>query len=131
MSLTENRVRLSGFLADKPSDRKTQTGGAVMKLRIGTTESWKGENGEWKEHTEWHDVVVFKDRVVARFKKDKAEKGDFVRVLGKLRTKKWTDKDGNDRYSTEIHVGSIEHECILIRTKKRPLARNGGNVGDG
>lgn len=99
-----NKVQIIGHLGADPEIRSFQNGGRVANLRIATSESWKDKNtGERQERTEWHTVAVLNDGlvgVVERF----LRKGSKVYVEGKLATRKWQDKDGNDRYSTEVQL---------------------------
>jgi single-strand DNA-binding protein len=99
-----NKVILIGHLGQDPEVRALPSGSSIANLRIATTESWKDkQSGEFKEQTEWHTVVLFgrTAEVAAEYLK----KGSQVFIEGRLRTRKWQDKTGNDRYSTEI-VGS-------------------------
>ena len=96
-----NKVILVGNLGQKPEMRYTQTNTAVATLSIATSESWKDkESGEQREKTEWHRVVFFGK--LAEIAEQYLDKGSQIYVEGKLRTNKWQDKDGNDRYTTEI-----------------------------
>ena len=99
-----NKVILIGHLGQDPEVRALPSGSSIANLRIATTESWKDkQSGEFKEQTEWHTVVLFgrTAEVAAEYLK----KGWQVFIEGRLRTRKWQDKEGRDRYSTEI-VGS-------------------------
>jgi single-strand DNA-binding protein len=96
-----NKVILIGHLGQDPDVRALPSGSSIANLRIATTESWKDkQSGEFKEATEWHTVVLFgrTAEVAAEYLK----KGAQVYIEGRLRTRKWQDKTGNDRYSTEI-----------------------------
>ncbi|HTY95350.1 MAG TPA: single-stranded DNA-binding protein [Steroidobacteraceae bacterium] len=96
-----NKVILIGNLGQDPEVRALPSGSSIANLRIATTESWKDkQSGEAKEQTEWHTVVLFgrTAEVAAEYLK----KGSQVYIEGRLRTRKWQDKSGNDRYSTEI-----------------------------
>ncbi|HEY4341652.1 MAG TPA: single-stranded DNA-binding protein [Steroidobacteraceae bacterium] len=96
-----NKVILIGHLGQDPEVRALPSGSSIANLRIATTESWKDkQSGEFKEQTEWHTVVLFgrTAEVAAEYLK----KGSQVFIEGRLRTRKWQDKTGNDRYSTEI-----------------------------
>lgn len=99
-----NKVILIGNLGKDPEVRYTAGGSAVANLRIATTESWKDkQSGEKKEATEWHSVVLFGK--LGEIAGEYLKKGRTVYIEGRLQTRKWQDKDGADRYSTEI-VGS-------------------------
>ena len=97
-----NKVMLIGNLGADPEVRSFQNGGKVCNLRVATSESWKDRNtGERQEHTEWHTVAIFSEGLVGvaeRFLK----KGSKVYLEGSLRTRKWQDQSGQDRYSTEV-----------------------------
>ena len=94
-----------GHLGADPEVKSFQNGGRIANMRIATSESWKDKaTGERKERTEWHSVSVQNDGlvgVVERF----LRKGSKVYIEGQLRTRKWQDKDGNDRYTTEVVLG--------------------------
>ena len=111
-----NKVILVGNLGADPEQRFLQNGDAVCNINVATSESWKDKHtGDKKEATEWHRVVFF--RRLAEIAGQYLTKGSSVYVEGSLRTRKWQDKDGSDRYTTEI-VGS---EMKML----------GGKSGDG
>lgn len=105
MAGSVNKVILIGNLGQDPEVKSFQNGGRIANLRIATSENWKDKNtGERKERTEWHSVVLQSDGLVGvaeRF----LRKGSKVYIEGQLRTRKWQDQSGNDRYTTEISVG--------------------------
>jgi len=105
MAGSVNKVILVGNLGADPEVKSFQNGGRIANLRIATSESWKDKaTGERKERTEWHSVVLQSDGLVGvaeRF----LRKGSKVYIEGQLRTRKWQDQNGNDRYTTEISVG--------------------------
>lgn len=99
-----NKVELIGNLVNDPEIRYMPSGGAVANLSIATTESWKDKTtGEKKEQTEWHRVVIFGK--LAEIAGEYLRKGSKVFIEGSLRTRKWQDQAGVDRYTTEINVG--------------------------
>ena len=101
MSRGVNKVILVGNLGQKPEIRYTATQTAVANLSIATTESWKDkESGENRDKTEWHRVVFFGN--LAEIAEKYLDKGSSVYVEGKIQTRKWQDKDGNDRWTTEV-----------------------------
>ena len=103
MSRGINKVILIGNLGQDPEVRYTQSGDAVVTISLATSESWKDKNtGEAQERTEWHRVVFFGK--VAEVVEKYLTKGSKVYVEGQLRTRKWQDKDGQDRYTTEVVV---------------------------
>jgi single-strand DNA-binding protein len=102
-----NKVILVGNLGQDPQSRAMPSGKAVVNLRIATTDQWRDkQTGENKENTEWHTVVMF-DRL-AEIAAEYLRKGSQVYIEGKLRTRKWQDKEGNDRYSTEIVANDMQ-----------------------
>lgn len=107
MAGSVNKVILVGNLGADPEVKSFQNGGRIANLRIATSESWKDKNtGERKERTEWHSVAINSDglvNVVERF----LRKGSKVYIEGQLRTRKWQDQGGQDRYTTEISVGGM------------------------
>ena len=107
MAGSVNKVIIVGNLGADPEVKSFQNGGRIANLRIATSETWKDKaTGERKERTEWHSVVLQSDGLVGvaeRFLK----KGSKVYIEGQLRTRKWQDQNGNDRYTTEVSVGGI------------------------
>ena len=102
-----NKVILVGNLGQDPQSRAMPSGKAVVNLRVATTDQWRDkQTGENKENTEWHTVVMF-DRL-AEIAAEYLRKGSQVYIEGKLRTRKWQDKEGNDRYSTEIVANDMQ-----------------------
>lgn len=102
-----NKVILIGNLGVDPEIRYTPGGNAVANVRIATNESWKDKNsGEKQERTEWHNVVFWGR--LAEIVGEYLKKGSSVYVEGRLQTRKWQDKEGNDRYSTEIVANDMQ-----------------------
>jgi len=113
-----NRVQLIGNVGQDPEIRRTQDGRPIANLSIATSESWKDKNsGEKKEKTEWHRVVVFNEglcRVIEQYVK----KGDRLFLEGKLRTRKWTDQAGVEKYSTEVVLENFDWRLLMLSGKK-------------
>lgn len=102
-----NKVILIGNVGQDPEVKQLQTGNAVCNLSIATSEKWKDKaTGDRKEHTEWHRVSLFGR--LAEIAGEYVRKGSKLYVEGRLRTRKWQDKDGNDRYTTEILGDSLQ-----------------------
>lgn len=102
-----NKVILVGNLGQDPEVRYTSGGAPVANLRIATSESWKDRSsGERVERTEWHTVVLFGK--LAEIAQQYLRKGQQVYIEGRLQTRKWQDRDGNDRYSTEIVASDMQ-----------------------
>jgi len=107
MAGSVNKVILIGNLGQDPEVKSFQNGGRIANLRIATSENWKDKNtGERKERTEWHTVVLQSEGLVGVAERY-LRKGSKVYIEGSLRTRKWQDQSGNDRYSTEVSVGGI------------------------
>ena len=100
-----NKVMLIGNLSQKPELRQTNSNLAVTRLSVATTERRKGGDGNWANHTEWHNVTVFGKQAenCVQF----LDKGRQVYVEGRLSTRKWQDKDGNDRKTTEVIASDV------------------------
>lgn len=101
-----NKVILIGHLGKDPEVRHMPSGGAVVNASLATSETWKDKNGEKQERTEWHNIVFF-DRL-AEIAEKYLNKGSKIFVDGKLQTKKWQDKEGNDKYTTQVVVQSMQ-----------------------
>lgn len=95
-----NKVILIGNLGADPETRYLASGDAVTNIRIATTDTWKDKSGEKQEHTEWHRVSFFGK--TAEIAGEYLKKGSPVYIEGRIRTRKWQDKEGQERYSTEI-----------------------------
>jgi single-strand DNA-binding protein len=107
MSRGINKVIIVGNLGNDPETRYMPSGSAVTNLSIATNESWKDkQTGEQKDRTEWHKVAMFGR--LAEIAAEYLRKGSQVYVEGKLRTRKWQDKDGQDRYTTEIVADEMQ-----------------------
>jgi single-strand DNA-binding protein len=123
-----NKVIIVGNLGKDPETRYMPSGSAVTNLRIATTESWKDkQSGEQQERTEWHAVAMFGR--LAEIAAEYLRKGSQVYIEGKLRTRKWQDKEGKDRYTTEI----VADEMQMLGSKgggagaSAPPAAGGGS----
>jgi single-strand DNA-binding protein len=102
-----NKVILVGNLGSDPEVRYTASGDAVANVNVATAESWKDkQTGEKQERTEWHRVVMFKR--LGEIAGEYLKKGSQVYIEGKLQTRKWQDKNGNDRYTTEIVANDMQ-----------------------
>jgi single-strand DNA-binding protein len=95
-----NKVILVGNLGRDPETRYTTSGDAVTNVRLATTDTWKDKNGEKQERTEWHNIVFYGRQ--AEIAGEYLKKGRQIYVEGRLQTRKWQDKEGQDRYTTEI-----------------------------
>lgn len=131
MAGSVNKVILVGNLGQDPEVRSFQNGGKVCNLRIATSESWKDRNtGERQERTEWHSVAIFSEGlagVAERFLK----KGSKVYVEGQLRTRKWQDQSGNDRYTTEVVLQGPGAVLTMLDGAGGGQGGGGGRSGGG
>ena len=112
---TKNEMRIIGFLGADPELRHTTSGRPVANLRIATTERWKDKAGAPQEHTEWHRVVAWGNlgEIVAKY----LHKGSLVHVTGPLRSRKFTDKEGVERFAYEVIANEV---LFLDRAEKQP-----------
>ena len=101
-----NKVILVGNLGNDPEVKYMSNGGAVTNLSIATSESWKDQQGQQQERTEWHKVTMY--RRLAEIAGEYLKKGSSVYLEGKLQTRKWQDQQGNDRYTTEIIADQMQ-----------------------
>jgi single-strand DNA-binding protein len=109
-----NKVLLIGNLGKDPEVRYTASGTAVASFSLATSEKFKNKDGEWEERTEWHNVILWER--LAEIAGEYLAKGKTVYIEGRLQTRKWQDKDGKDRYTTEI-----------VGEKMQMLSRNDGS----
>lgn len=112
MSGSLNKVLLVGNLGADPEIRSTQSGDKVANLNIATSERWRDRDGNNQEKTEWHRVVIFGK--VADIAERYLKKGSKVLIEGKLQTRKWTDQNGNDKYTTEIVVSGFGGNMTML-----------------
>lgn len=127
MSGSVNKAIIIGNCGKDPEIRTTQDGRKIANLRIATSESWKDKSsGEKREKTEWHSVVIFGQLadIAERF----IRKGSKVYIDGQIQTRKWQDKDGHDKYSTEIVVQGFGGTLTLLDGKG---GNGGASAGDG
>src|ERR1044071_3241582 len=127
MAGSVNKVILVGNLGKDPEIRRTQDGRPIANLSVATSESWRDKTtGERKEKTEWHRVVIFNEglcKIVEQYLK----KGAKVYLEGQLQTRKWQDKDGNEKYSTEVVLQGFNSALTMLDS--RSSGGGGGEVG--
>jgi single-strand DNA-binding protein len=130
MAGSVNKVIIVGNLGRDPESRSFQNGGKVVNLRIATSDSWKDKNtGERKEATEWHSVAIFNEGL-ANVAERYLRKGSKVYIEGALKTRKWTDQAGVEKYSTEIVLQGFN--SVLTMLDGAPgQGGGGGSVGSG
>ena len=127
MAGSVNKVILVGNLGKDPEVRRMTSGEPVVNLSIATSESWRDKaSGERKEKTEWHRVVIF-NKNLADVAEKYLRKGSKVYLEGQLQTRKWTDKDGGEKYSTEVVLQNFRGELTMLDGK----GEGGGGGGGG
>jgi single-strand DNA-binding protein len=135
MAGSVNKVILVGNLGKDPEVRRMQSGDPVVNLSVATSETWRDKaSGERKEKTEWHRVVIF-NKNLAEVAEKYLRKGSKVYVEGSLQTRKWTDKDGQEKYSTEVVLQNFRGELTMLDSKGEGggggRSSYGGGGGDG
>lgn len=123
MAGSVNKVILVGNVGQDPEVRQFQNGGQVCSFSLATSENWKDKNtGERREKTEWHRVSVFNEGLI-RVIQSYVKKGSKLYIEGQLETRKWQDRDGNDRYTTEVVLRGYGGNLTMLDS------RNGGGGG--
>ncbi len=123
-----NKVILVGNLGKDPEVRATQDGREICNFSVATSESWKDkQTGEKREKTEWHRVVIFNENLT-RVAKEYLRKGSKVYIEGQLQTRKWTDKDGIEKYSTEVVLQGFNGNLTML---DRPSGERGARSEGG
>jgi single-strand DNA-binding protein len=123
MAGSVNKVILIGNLGADPEIRRTQDGRPIANLRVATSDTWRDKaTGERREKTEWHRVVIFNEGL-AKIAEQYLKKGSKVYLEGALQTRKWQDKDGQDRYSTEVVLQGFNSALTMLD------GRGGGGGG--
>ena len=131
MAGSVNKVILVGNLGKDPESRSFQNGGKVVSFSIATSENWKDKNsGERKDKTEWHNVSIFSEGL-ARVAEQYLKKGSKVYLEGQLETRKWQDKDGNDRTTTEVVLRNFNSSMVLLDGREGGGAARGGGGNGG
>jgi single-strand DNA-binding protein len=124
MAGSVNKVILVGNLGKDPEIRRTQDGRPIANLSVATSESWRDKTtGERKEKTEWHRVVIFSEGL-CKIAEQYLKKGAKVYLEGALQTRKWQDKDGHDKYSTEVVLQGFNSTLTMLDSR-------GGGAGAG
>ncbi len=129
MAGSVNKVILVGNLGRDPEIRRMNNGDPVVNLSVATSESWRDKSsGERREKTEWHRVVIFNDNL-AKVAENYLKKGSKVYVEGQLQTRKWTDQNGQDKYSTEVVLQRFRGELTMLDGRNE--GGSGGGFGGG
>ena len=128
MAGSVNKVILIGNVGKDPEIRTFGNGGKVANFSIATSESWKDRNsGERKEKTDWHNIAVFNDGLVGVIERY-VKKGSKLYIEGKLQTRKWQDRDGNDKYTTEVVLQGYGGTLTMLDSRD---SQGGGRSGGG
>ena len=131
MAGSVNKVILVGNLGRDPEIRSMPNGDRIANLSIATSETWRDKStGERKEKTEWHRVVIFNDNIV-KVVENYVKKGSTVYIEGALQTRKWTDQQGVEKYSTEIVVSRFKGELTMLGGRSEGGSSGGGYGGGG
>ena len=126
MAGSVNKVILVGHVGADPEIRRTQNGHAMATFRLATSESWRDKtSGERREKTEWYSIVVLNE-AIAKVVEQYIKKGAKLYLEGALQTRKWQDKDGNDRYSTEVLLQGFGATLTMLDSQGSGY-RSGGN----
>lgn len=130
MAGSVNKVILVGNLGRDPEIRSTQDGTKIANLSLATSETWRDRNsGERRERTEWHRVVIFNDRLVDVVEKF-LRKGSKIYIEGALQTRKWTDQQGMEKYTTEVVLQRYRGELTMLDGRNEG-GQGGGDYGGG
>ncbi|MEO5368172.1 MAG: single-stranded DNA-binding protein [Magnetococcus sp. WYHC-3] len=126
MAYSLNKVQLIGNLGQDPEVRFTQNGKPVANLSLATSDSWNDQQGQKQERTEWHRVVIFGK--LAEIAQNYLRKGSKVYIEGSLQTRKWTDQQGQDRYTTEVVCNPFNSQMIILDSRGGGAAQAGGHA---
>jgi single-strand DNA-binding protein len=121
-----NKVILVGNLGRDPEIRTTQNGAKVVNMRLATSEQWKDRDGNRQERTEWHSIVIFNEHL-AGIAERYLHKGSKIYVEGQLQTRKWTDQQGMERYTTEVMLGRFRGDIQMLDSRGDS---SGGQYGE-
>jgi len=126
MAGSVNKVILVGNVGNDPEVRSFNNGGKVANFSLATSETWRDkQSGEKKEKTEWHRVAIFQDGLVGVVERY-VKKGSKLYIEGKLQTRKWTDRDGNDKYTTEVVIQGFGGQLTMLDGRDGGGARSSG-----
>ena len=125
-----NRVILVGNVGQDPEIRQTQDGREIANFSLATSESWKDKNGEKKEKSEWHKILVFSQGLVS-IVKQYVKKGSKLYIEGSLQTRKWTDNKGIERYTTEIILQNYNSTLEILSFTEKDIDKRSIDKGNG
>jgi len=129
--MSVNKVLLIGNVGKDPEIRSTQDGREIASFSVATSESWKDKSsGEKKSKTEWHNIVIFNPNLV-KLVKNYVKKGSKLYIEGSLTTRKWTDKNKVDKYSTEVVLQNFGGKIELLDSKRDDVSQHSVDKGNG
>lgn len=120
-----NKVTLIGRVGKDPEINTSKAGKKLASLSLATSEHWKDKQGQKQEKTEWHNIVVYNENL-AKIIESYVRKGSQIYIEGQLQTRKWQDKEGKDRYTTEVVLQDFRGQIILLDSKSSnaPVAQS-------
>ncbi|CAM3792362.1 single-stranded DNA-binding protein [Litorimonas haliclonae] len=130
MAGSVNKVILIGNVGKDPEIRTFGNGGKVANFSIATSEQWKDKQGQRQEKTEWHNIAVFSDGLVGVIERY-VKKGSKLYIEGKLQTRKWQDRDGNDKYTTEVVLQGFNGTLTMLDSANSSGGGGGRSSGGG
>ncbi len=130
MAGSVNKVILIGNLGKDPEIRTFGNGGKVANFSIATSETWKDKQGQRQEKTEWHNIAVFNEGLVGVIERY-VKKGSKLYIEGKLQTRKWQDRDGNDKYTTEVVLQGYNGVLTMLDSRDSQGGGGGGRMSGG
>lgn len=131
MAGSVNKVILIGNVGKDPEVRSFNNGGKVANFTLATSETWKDRNtGERREKTDWHNIAVFNEGLVGIVERY-VKKGSKLYIEGALKTRKWQDRDGNDRYTTEVTLQGYNGNLTMLDSRSGDSGGQRGNYGGG
>lgn len=130
MAGSVNKVILIGNLGKDPEARSMSNGGEVVSFSVATSERWNDRDGNRQEKTEWHNIVIFNENL-GKVAKQYLRKGSSVYLEGQLQTRKWTDQNGNDKYTTEVVLQRFRGELVMLGGREGGGGGAGGGSGGG
>ena len=127
MAGSVNKVMLVGNVGKDPETRTFNNGGKVCNFSLATSETWRDkQSGEKRDKTEWHNIAIFNENLV-KVVENYVKKGSKLYIEGQLQTRKWQDRDGNDKYTTEVVLQRFRGELVLLDSR----GSGGGGGGGG
>ena len=118
-----NKVTLIGRVGKDPEINTTKAGKKIASFSLATSEHWKDKQGQKQEKTEWHNIVVYNENI-AKVAENYIKKGNQIYIEGALQTRKWQDKDGKDRYTTEVILQDYKGQLVLLGGKSDNVQGN-------